>query len=88
MWRGMVQDWRQRQRGLYSALRNPSAETSMWRDLNVFNEIGIPSVCYGLPRQRERLSGAQTRAMKIDVLVGAAKVYALSAMILCGVQSS
>ena len=25
----------------------PSAKTSMWRDLNVFNEVGIPSVCYG-----------------------------------------
>src|SRR5918996_3099549 len=66
----------------------PSAETSMWRDLNVFNEVGIPSVCYGPPRQREPLSGAQNRAMKIDDLVQATKVYALSAMILCGVQSS
>jgi hypothetical protein len=59
----------------------------MWRDLNVFNEIGIRSICYGPPRQRDRLSGAQKRAMKIDDLVGATKVYALSAMI-CGVQSS
>jgi len=25
----------------------PSAEVSMWRDLNVFNETGIPSICYG-----------------------------------------
>ena len=64
----------------------PSAETSMWRDLNVFNEVGIPSVCYGPPRQREPLSGAQNRAMKIDDLVQATKVYALSAMILCGVK--
>ena len=64
----------------------PSAETSMWRDLNVFNEVGIPSVCYGPPRQREPLSGAQNRAMKIGDLVQATKVYALSAMILCGVK--
>jgi acetylornithine deacetylase/succinyl-diaminopimelate desuccinylase-like protein len=64
----------------------PSAETSMWRDLNVFNEVGIPSVCYGPPRQREPLSGAQNRAMKIDDLVLATKVYVLSAMILCGVK--
>jgi acetylornithine deacetylase/succinyl-diaminopimelate desuccinylase-like protein len=64
----------------------PSAETSMWRDLNVFNEVGIPSICYGPPRQRERLSGAQNRAMKIEDLVQATKVYALSAMILCGVR--
>jgi acetylornithine deacetylase/succinyl-diaminopimelate desuccinylase-like protein len=64
----------------------PSAETSMWRDLNVFNEVGIPSVCYGPPRQRETLSGAGNRAMKIDDLVQATKVYALTALILCGVD--
>lgn len=64
----------------------PSAETSMWRDLNVFNEVGIPAICYGPPRQREPLSGAQNRAMKITDLVQATKVYALSAMILCGVE--
>ena len=64
----------------------PSAETSMWRDLNVFNEVGIPSICYGPPRQREALSGAQNRAMKISDLIQAAKVYALAALILCGVE--
>ena len=64
----------------------PSAETSMWRDLNVFNEVGIPSICYGPPRQREALSGAGNRAMKIADLVQATKVYALTAIELCGVQ--
>jgi len=63
----------------------PSAEISMWRDLNVFNEVGIPSVCYGPPRQREPLSGAGNRAMKIDDLVQATKVYALTALKLCGI---
>jgi len=62
----------------------PSAETSMWRDLNVFNEVGIPSVCYGPPRQREPLSGAGNRAMKIVDLIDATKVYALTALKLCG----
>jgi len=66
----------------------PSAETSMWRDLNVFNEVGIPSVCYGPPRQRETLSGAGNRAMKIADLVQAAKVYALPAIKLCGLCKS
>jgi acetylornithine deacetylase/succinyl-diaminopimelate desuccinylase-like protein len=65
----------------------PSAETSMWRDLNVFNEVGIASICYGPPRQKESLSGSQNRAMKIGDLVQAAKVYALTALILCGVES-
>lgn len=64
----------------------PSAEVSMWRDLNVFNEVGIPSVCYGPPRQRDALSGAQNRAMKISDLVAATKVYALTALFLCGVE--
>ena len=66
----------------------PSAETSMWRDLNVFNEVGIPSICYGPPRQREPVSGAGNRAMKIADLVQATKVYALTAMDLCGVEEA
>ena len=65
----------------------PSAETSMWRDLNVFNEVGIPSVCYGPPRQREPMSGAQNRAMKIADLVQATKVYALTALVVCGYET-
>ena len=66
----------------------PSAEISMWRDLNVFNEVGIPSICYGPPRQREPMSGAQNRAMKIEHLVQATKVYALTALMICGVETS
>ena len=66
----------------------PSAETSMWRDLNVFNEVGIPSVCYGPPRQREPMSGAQNRAMKITDLVQATKVYALTALLVCGYETA
>jgi hypothetical protein len=56
----------------------------MWRDLNVFNEVCIPSICYGPPRQREPLSGAGNRAMKIADLVQATKVYALTALEVCG----
>jgi len=64
----------------------PSAEVSMWRDLNVFNEVCIPSVCYGPPRQRDPFSGAGNRAMKISDLVAATKVYALTALLVCGVS--
>jgi acetylornithine deacetylase/succinyl-diaminopimelate desuccinylase-like protein len=63
--------------------RPPSAEMSMWRDMNVFNEVGIPSVCYGPPRQREMVSQARNRAMKIDDLVSATKVYALTILGIC-----
>lgn len=64
----------------------PSAEVSMWRDLNVFNETGIPAVCYGPPRQRDPYSGAGNRAMKIGDLVTATKVYALTALLVCGME--
>ena len=61
----------------------PSAEISMWRDMNIFNELGIPAVCYGPPRQKENISQAQNRAMKIDDLVAATKVYALAILSVC-----
>jgi hypothetical protein len=48
--------------------------------------VGIPSVCYGPPRQREPLSGAGNRAMKIADLIDATKVYVLTAMKLCGIH--
>jgi hypothetical protein len=56
----------------------------MWRDVNMFNEVGIPSICYGPPRQRERYSDAGNRAMRVDDLVAATQVYALAALALCG----
>ncbi|MBC7780770.1 MAG: M20/M25/M40 family metallo-hydrolase [Proteobacteria bacterium] len=64
----------------------PAAETSMWRDVNVFNEVGIPAVCYGPPRQPEPFSGARDRAMKIDDLLAATQVYAATILNLCGVD--
>lgn len=62
----------------------PDAEMSMWRDMNIFNELGIPSVCYGPPRQRERFSDAGDRAMRVEDLLAAAKVYAATALSICG----
>jgi len=62
----------------------PSDVLSMWRDLNAFNEVGIPSVCYGPPRQKELFSDDQNRCMRIADLVAATKVYALTALGLCG----
>lgn len=61
----------------------PTPEISMWRDLNVFNEVGIPSVCYGPPRVAEPYSDSGDRAMRIDDLVRATQVYALTAIELC-----
>jgi hypothetical protein len=60
----------------------------MWRDLNAFNEVGIPSICYGPKRQRETMTNSQNRAMKIDDLVQCTKVYALTFAELCGFVQS
>ena len=66
----------------------PPPVTSMWRDLNAFNEVGIPSICYGAARQFEPYSDSQDRAMKVADLVAATKVYALSALSMCQVSES
>ena len=64
---------------------------SMWRDANAFNEAGIPAVGYG-PGTRDPiadggvagLAGA-ARPMAIDDLVATAKVFAPTALAICGV---
>jgi acetylornithine deacetylase/succinyl-diaminopimelate desuccinylase-like protein len=52
---------------------------SMWRDINVFNEMGIPSLTYGPGAS----VGGGNLAMRIADLVTAAKLYALIALDLC-----
>ena len=62
---------------------------SMWRDLNPYNEIGIPAVSYGFSTgytqvgAREVMASARDTAVKIDDMVKAAKIYAATAMDLC-----
>ena len=65
-----------------------TAEISMWRDVNIFNEVGIPSVTFG-PR-RFHLSEADAKPMGLDRgymekedLVNTAKMYALVALDIC-----
>jgi acetylornithine deacetylase/succinyl-diaminopimelate desuccinylase-like protein len=55
------------------------AVTSMWRDTNAFNELGIPAISYA-PRAQ---SHAATKSFKIKDLTDAALVYARIAMDLC-----
>ncbi len=50
---------------------------SMWRDVSVFNEMGIPAATYGPPRAFEQCS------MRIKDLVDAARVYAGIALDVC-----
>lgn len=51
--------------------------SSMWRDVLIFNEMGIPSITYGPPRSFRQ------QAMKIADLTRAAEVYARLAMDVC-----
>jgi acetylornithine deacetylase/succinyl-diaminopimelate desuccinylase-like protein len=53
--------------------------TSMWRDTNAFNELGIPAISYA-PRAA---SHAARKAIKVKDLTDAAVVYARIAMDLC-----
>jgi acetylornithine deacetylase/succinyl-diaminopimelate desuccinylase-like protein len=57
------------------------AITSMWRDSNVFNEAGIPTVVYGPGAS----VGGGNFAMEIESLSTAARVYAAIALEICGV---
>ncbi|HVL53716.1 MAG TPA: M20/M25/M40 family metallo-hydrolase [Vitreimonas sp.] len=53
--------------------------TSMWRDTNAFNELGIPAISYA-PRAE---SHAASKSFKVKDLTDAALVYARIAMDLC-----
>lgn len=55
------------------------ATTSMWRDTNAFNELGIPAISYA-PRAA---SHAARKAFKVKDLTDAALVYARIALDLC-----
>jgi acetylornithine deacetylase/succinyl-diaminopimelate desuccinylase-like protein len=57
--------------------------TSMWRDSNVFNEVGIPTVVYGPGAS----VGGGNFAMEIDAMKQAARVYSAIALEVCGVAS-
>ena len=52
---------------------------SMWRDINVWNEVGIPAVTYG-PRHE---NFAYRRALSIESLYQAACVYARTVVKIC-----
>jgi acetylornithine deacetylase/succinyl-diaminopimelate desuccinylase-like protein len=54
-------------------------EVSMWRDTNIFNEVGIPSATYGPGGG----AGGGNLALELDDCVKAAQVYALTALEIC-----
>jgi len=67
---------------------------SMWRDANAFNEAGIPAIGYG-PKSEDPKSGTGLaglagvpRPIAVSDLVDTAKVYALTAMNICGIDTT
>lgn len=58
------------------------AITSMWRDINVFNEVGVPAVTFGPPRSH---SEGGNQCLHIDDIIDATKLYATTARTICGV---
>ncbi len=64
-----------------------SLEMSMWRDSNAFNEAGIPAIGYGPPVADPggpRGAAGVQRPVAVDDLVKLAKVFALTALRICG----
>lgn len=58
------------------------AVTSMWRDTNIFNSVGIPSLTFGLGRGEASVQG--TGSYSLQDMVRCSKIYALTALQLCG----
>jgi acetylornithine deacetylase/succinyl-diaminopimelate desuccinylase-like protein len=56
-------------------------EISMWRDINIFNEVGIPSATFGMPRKSA--PGIPEKFIEVRDLMDAAKMYALVALEIC-----
>jgi acetylornithine deacetylase/succinyl-diaminopimelate desuccinylase-like protein len=54
--------------------------SSMWRDVLIFNEMGIPAITYGPPRSFRK------QAMTVADLARAAEVYARVAVNICSVE--
>ncbi len=54
-------------------------ECSMWRDINPYNEMGIPSLTYGCGAG----AGGGNTYFSVDDMIKTAKIYALTALDLC-----
>ncbi|HEY5650790.1 MAG TPA: hypothetical protein VIW46_05020, partial [Acidimicrobiia bacterium] len=62
--------------------RAETAVVSMWRDTNVYNGRGIPSLTFGPSRGNAATQG--TGSMELGNMVEGSKIYALTALAMCG----
>jgi acetylornithine deacetylase/succinyl-diaminopimelate desuccinylase-like protein len=60
-----------------------STECSMWRDHNIFNEMGIPALTYGT----KGVAGTSQFAVRKSDLLHSARVYALTALQMCAAEA-
>lgn len=58
-----------------------TAVVSMWRDTNVYNRVGIPSLTFGPSRGKAAVQG--TGSMELPNMIEGAKIYALLALSVC-----
>ncbi|NND04254.1 MAG: M20/M25/M40 family metallo-hydrolase [Acidimicrobiia bacterium] len=58
------------------------AVVGMWRDTNVYNRVGIPSLTFGPSRGKAAEQG--TGFIDVNDFVDGAKIYALTALSICG----
>jgi len=58
------------------------AVVSMWRDTNVYNRVGIPSLTFGPSRGQAAVQG--TGSMELNNMIEGAKIYALTALAIGG----
>jgi hypothetical protein len=62
----------------------PSGYISMWRDRNIFSEVGIPAVSFGPPRSGGRdTKGPYGLYLDKSDMLAAAQIYALLALDIC-----
>jgi acetylornithine deacetylase/succinyl-diaminopimelate desuccinylase-like protein len=78
----LVQSAEEVYRYLFSEKLTPEVpnRASIWTDTNVYNELGIPAIKIG---PRGRRIGPRNEEIDIDVMVDAAKLYALIALDIC-----
>lgn len=61
--------------------RAEPAVVSMWRDTNVYNRVGIPSLTFGPSRGQAAVQG--TGSMELSDMIECAKIYALTTLAIC-----